>query len=147
MSTSPNIAEQFAIALHMAAHSWKTALDRRLKPVGLGRAAWMLLAAVSRSPKAPTQIELADVIGVEAASMVAQIDRLERAGLLQRVLDDSDRRVKRIKATAKGRSMYAKIAQEGAASREELLAGVPAADIAAAVRLLDKVRENAEALA
>ena len=42
-------AESFGLLMHLTAHDWRNALDRRLRPLGLSRATWMLLAIVSRS--------------------------------------------------------------------------------------------------
>src|SRR5581483_11556006 len=71
---SAAVAEKFSMALHLTAHSWKLVLDKRLKSLGMSRAVWSALAAVARSETAPTQIELAQQLGLEGASLVALID-------------------------------------------------------------------------
>src|SRR5436305_456570 len=104
--------ERFHDALHYAAHAIKLDLDRRLKPLGLTRAAWVALARVARADTPPTQVELAALVGIEATSLVSLIDRLEGDGFVQRTPDGTDRRAKRVKATASGNRLYAKIHQE-----------------------------------
>ena len=61
MSTpaAASLVDDFAHLLHLTAHDWRTALDRRLRPLGLSRATWMLLAWV-RKLDAPSQTVLAD---------------------------------------------------------------------------------------
>lgn len=146
MVAQRNPRERFPEALHMAAHGYRLDMDRRLKPLGLSRAAWMALATAARAETAPTQIEMADALGIEPASLVSLIDRLEKAGLVKRVQDASDRRAKRVEPTAGGNRLFGKIRHEAIASRDALLEGASAADIAAAVRLLEHVRQKAEAL-
>lgn len=47
--------------------------------------------------------ELADVLRVDRSTATRVVDRLERAGLVERVSDDGDRRGVRVVATAEGR--------------------------------------------
>lgn len=145
MKATPVLAENFAVALHMAAHAWKLALDRRLKPLGLSRAAWMALATAAKAKTPPTQAELAEAVGIEGPSMVSLIDRLEKAGLAKRIPDPEDRRVRRIAVSASGLELFARIRQEAAASRKLILADIPAADIASALTVLEHIRTKAEA--
>ena len=47
---------------------------------------------------------LAERMGCEASNITGLVDRLEAKGLVVRVADDSDRRVKRIRWTAEGKA-------------------------------------------
>jgi len=79
-----DIEERFSDALHSTSRSWRQAVDRRLKYLGVSQASWMTIAiaATARSPL--SQSELADKLAVEGATMVAMIDRLVKAGLILR---------------------------------------------------------------
>lgn len=145
MRTTPATAQCFAEALHTAAHAWKLALDRRLKPLGLSRATWMALSAAAKAPAPPTQIELADAVGIEGPSMVALIDRLEKAGLVRRIQDPADRRAKRIEVTEAGLVVFGQIRRVAAELRAVILADVAGEDIDRALALLEHIRTQAEA--
>jgi len=142
---SAAVAEKFSMALHLTAHSWKLVLDKRLKTLGMSRAVWSALAAVARCEVAPTQIELAQQLGLEGASLVSLIDQLENDGLVKRVQDATDRRAKRIQVTEKGRRSFAKVLAVANESRESLLKGVSDAELERSIQLLELIRERAEA--
>jgi len=129
--------EEFAHLLHLAAHDWRTVLDRRLRPLGLSRATWMLLAFV-RKLDGPNQTQLADRLGLEGASVVRLVDRLEREGYVER-RTGADRRVKTIHATARGEALASEIFRIAGEMRGDLFRGIPAEEIAAAHALLARL--------
>lgn len=129
--------EDFAHLLHLTAHDWRTALDRRLRPLGLSRATWMLLAFVRRLD-APSQSQLAERLGLEGASVVRLVDRLEKDGYVVR-RTGTDRRVKTVHATAKGEALAAEILRVASEMRNELFRDVDAAQLAAAHALLTRL--------
>ncbi len=134
---TPALAEDFAHLLHLTAHDWRTALDRRLRPLGLSRATWMLLAFV-RKLDGPNQTQLADRLGLEGASVVRLVDRLEREGYVERRAG-SDRRMKTIHTTPKGEALAAEILRVAAEMRNELFRGIGADEIGAAHALLARL--------
>ena len=133
----PAQAEDFAHLLHMTAHDWRTALDRRLRPLGLSRATWMLLAFV-RKLDGPNQTQLADRLGLEGASVVRLVDRLEREGYVER-RPGADRRVRTIHTTAKGEALAAEILRVAGEMRNELFRDIGADEIGAAHALLSRL--------
>jgi MarR family transcriptional regulator for hemolysin len=133
-------AEAFAQLLHLTAHDWRTALDRRLRPLGLSRATWMLLAYV-RKLDGPNQSELAARLGLEGASVVRLVDRLEREGLVER-RGGIDRRVKTIHPTAKGEALSTEILRVASRMRSELFRDIPAGEIAAAHAVLARLHRR-----
>lgn len=136
-------SESFGLLLHLTAHDWRNALDRRLRPLGLSRATWLLLAIVSRS-EGLSQTELASRLGLEGASVVRLIDRLEREGLIER-RTGADRRVKTIHLCDKGAAVAAEIRKVAAALRAEVFRGVSARELEAASVVLAKVKAGLEA--
>ncbi|MDB5803098.1 MAG: hypothetical protein JWN73_420 [Betaproteobacteria bacterium] len=139
------IQEQFSGALHHAARAWRLALDRRLKHLGLGQAGWMTVAIAAKAKATLSQSELAQGVGVEGATMVAMIDRLVAAGLVERKVEESDRRVKRVAVTPGGMALYAEVKAEADAFRREVLSDEDEKLLAKATALLERVREKAEA--
>ena len=91
--------ERLSAALHGGARTWRLALDKRLKHLGIGQSGWMTIAMVAKSAEPLSQRALADLVGVEGPSMVSMLDRLERGGFLTRAPSAHDRRVKLVQLT------------------------------------------------
>lgn len=137
--------EQFAEALHLAAHGWRTALDRRLRPLGYSRSRWMVLLKISNHD-AISHRELAEELGIEAPTLVRLVDRMEADGLLNRRASETDRRVKHLHLSPAGRKEVERIRACAADLRREALAGVDKADIGAALNVIQKIRTTLETL-
>jgi DNA-binding MarR family transcriptional regulator len=78
--------------------------DRTIEEAGVAvdRASAPLLRALADAP-APLRLgELADLLAVEAPHVTRQVQRLERAGFVERVPDPDDRRAQRVRITARG---------------------------------------------
>jgi MarR family transcriptional regulator for hemolysin len=145
MSGLPESPEEgFSKALHGSARLWRLALDKRLKHLGIGQAAWMTIATIAKSDAPMSQRALADLVGVEGPSMVSMLDRLERDGYVTRAPCPNDRRVKLAHLTDAGRTVYAEVRKVAEAFRTELLAGVDPDALAAAARVLETVRARIE---
>ena len=138
------LEERFSIALHNTARSWRLALDRRLRFLGMSQAAWMTIAMVAKAGSPMSQAELANAVGVEAATMVPMLDRLVRDGLVVRQPSETDRRIKQVALTDAGQALYQKVRAEADAFRAELLAGVDAAALQQATALLETLRATVE---
>jgi MarR family transcriptional regulator for hemolysin len=143
----PTIQEDFSAALHYGARAWRLALDKRLKHLGLGSAGWMTVAIAAKANAPMSQSELAAAVGVEGATMVAMIDRLVAAGLVERQAAETDRRIKRIAVTRAGMALYAQVKAEADAFRREMLSDEDEKLLAKATTLLQRVREKAEGVA
>ncbi|HEX8958079.1 MAG TPA: MarR family transcriptional regulator, partial [Burkholderiaceae bacterium] len=114
------LEERFSGALHNTSRAWKAAIDRRLKYLGMSQASWTTIAAIAKSDAPMSQIELANKLGIEAATMVTMIDRLSKAGLILREASPVDRRVKLIVLTGEGKKLFAKVKHEADIFRTEL---------------------------
>jgi MarR family transcriptional regulator for hemolysin len=132
-----DLEERFSDALHSTSRSWRQAVDRRLKYLGVSQASWMTIAFAAKARSPLSQSELADKLGVEGATMVAMIDRLVKAGLANREASTTDRRVKRVVLTAAGLKIYEKVKAEAAQLRKELLAGTEQKKLLIATELLE----------
>jgi MarR family transcriptional regulator, transcriptional regulator for hemolysin len=138
------LSERFADALHATARAWRLGLDARLKNLGIGQAGWLAIAAIAKSKPELSQRAIADRLGVEAASMVAMIDRLENLGLVVRMPCPSDRRVKLVRLTASGRQLHGKVQAEANAFRAHVLAGIDPAQLEQVTGLLGVLDANIE---
>ncbi|HYS45721.1 MAG TPA: MarR family transcriptional regulator [Rhizomicrobium sp.] len=73
----------------------RTRFDRWARTYGMTRAQGVILARLSRQP-GMTQNEMAGLCEVEPITVGRLVDRLEARGLLERRLDPSDRRIRRL---------------------------------------------------
>lgn len=133
--------EQFAESLHFVAHVWQNELDRRLRPYGFSHSRWLLLLHLSRHDGC-THCELAQHIGIEAATLVRQVDHMEEEGLLKRCGSETDRRVKHLYLSTSGKNAVERIWSSAAELRKEILAGSDSEDIANAIKLLQSIRDK-----
>jgi MarR family transcriptional regulator for hemolysin len=137
---SVSVEERFSDALHSTSRSWKQAVDRRLKYLGVSQASWMTIAIAAKAESPLSQSELADRLGVEGATMVAMVDRLVKAGLVAREASSTDRRIKRVVLTTAGVAIYEKVKTEADTLRKQLLAKMDRKKLQAATELLDNLR-------
>jgi MarR family transcriptional regulator for hemolysin len=133
--------EQFAESLHMVAHAWRTELDRRLRPLGFSHSRWLLLLHLSRNDGC-THHELAQHMGIEAATLVKQVDHMEQEGLLKRCGSETDRRVKHLQLSAAGKKAVERIRSNAAELRKEILSGSSKEDIGIALEVLQNTHNK-----
>jgi DNA-binding MarR family transcriptional regulator len=86
--------------------------------------------------------ELASEIGLEASSMTGLIDRMEKAKLVRRQSDPSDRRVWRVQLTRKGQCIQPKVSAILEESYKDLTRGIGASELEVIRRGLKKMIEN-----
>src|SRR3954451_6135918 len=75
-----------------------------LEPLGIHPGEFALMRFVAAS-EGQSQQALAERLGVPPSRMVAKVDGLEEAGLLERRADPDDRRVRALHLTPKGREV------------------------------------------
>ncbi len=133
--------EQFAETLHLVAHAWRTELDRRLRPLGFSHSRWLLLLHLSRHDGC-THCELAQHMGIEAATLVKQVDHMEQEGLLKRHGSETDRRVKYLYLSSEGKKAVESIRSNAAELRKEILDGSSKENIGIALSVLQGIRDK-----
>ncbi len=133
--------EQFAESLHLVAHAWRTELDRRLRPSGFSHSRWLLLLHLSRHDGC-THRELAQHMGIEAATLVRQVDYMEHEGLLRRRGSETDRRVKHLFLSAAGKKAVEHIRSHAAELRKEILSGCSKEDIGTTLEVFQSIRDK-----
>jgi MarR family transcriptional regulator, transcriptional regulator for hemolysin len=124
------------------AHALRKAFDRRAAGMGVTRAQWKVLFRLQRQPNL-RQIELADMLDVEPITLSRIVDRLEEAGLVERVADPADRRAWRLHVTARAQPLVEKLRGVADEMIAEAFAGTDPRDIEITRRVLARVRENA----
>ena len=141
-----SLNEQFSESMFLINHAWRTELDRRLRPLGFSHSRWLLLLHLSRHDGC-THSELAQCMGIEAATLVRSVDHMEQEGLLKRCGSETDRRVKHLHLSDAGKKVVENIRSYAADLRKELLAGVSQDEIKTALMVLNNIRSKLGALA
>lgn len=103
------------------------AAKRRLAPYGVTPTQYALLR-VLRERDGQTGSELGERLVLDSATITGLLDRLERAGLIERRADASDRRVQRIRATAPARDLQPALDREMDELNRDFLAALAPAD-------------------
>lgn len=138
--------EQFSESLFLITHAWRTELDRRLRPLGFSHSRWLLLLHLSRNDGC-THRELAESMGIEAATLVKLVDHMEKEGLLKRCASETDRRVKHLRLSAEGKKVVENIRSYATDLRKEVLSGLSPAEIKTALDVLNNIRSKLGAIA
>jgi DNA-binding MarR family transcriptional regulator len=127
--------------VHDVSRLRRSVVDRVLKPLGVTRSQWWVLAFLSRAD-GMSQVALAEELDLGKVALGGLIDRLEKTGFVARRLDTVDRRIKRVFLTKKSQTLINKIRNSVSATEEEILDGISEADLRGTVRALRKMKEN-----
>lgn len=129
----------FTHLLYQTAHAWRLAVDRHLKHSGLSMSSWMAIGLIASETRPLTQTELAQMLGLEDASMVPLIDRLVKQELLTRVQPPEDRRKRHLVLTEKGNEAFALVKNEADALRADLLSDIDPQALATTEQVLQQL--------
>jgi MarR family transcriptional regulator for hemolysin len=133
------------VGLHLARVSKvvSRAFDDALAEAGGSRPMWLVLVSV-KSGQWANQKELARSLGIEGATLTHHLDGMERAGLIKRSRDPSNRRVQRVELTKDGDAMFHRLRTAAVAFDTRLRQGLDDADARRLGRLLDRLQANVE---
>ncbi|QNU44904.1 MarR family transcriptional regulator [Mixta calida] len=134
--------QRFSRLLHLAAHAWRLAIDRRLKESGLSMNSWLAVATLASESEPMTQKALAQVLGLEEASVVPLVDRLVAQQLVERSQPEEDRRKRLLLITEQGNALFNKVKVETDRLRGELLADIDRDELAIAQRVLQQLLDK-----
>ena len=93
-----------------------------------------------------TQQTIAYIIQKDKNSVTQFIDNLEKKGLMQRVVDSTDRRVNNIRLSDAGMAMKDNTKRVAIAALNDIVEGIPEEDLKSFVRVLNKACDNIEKL-
>ena len=106
---------------------------------------WIVLNAISEQGSVSQRL-LASHAHVEGATITHHVDRLEALGLVRRVVDPDDRRVRRIEPTEEGKRLHRRLRAEMRKFEAVVFAGLSDDDKEELQRLLDRIDANLEAI-
>ena len=115
--------------VHDVSRLRRTVVDKALKPLGVTRSQWWVLANLSRDGNGMMQTELAHVLDIGKVALGGLLDRLEANGYVARRADPDDRRAKRVELTEPGATLLASIQERAALINGEMMVGIDEAEI------------------
>lgn len=110
-----------------AAQAWRRELGARLRPLALTPTQFDVLGALgwlSRQHPDPTQQEVADFAAMDRMMVSKLVAGLERRGLLVRLADPDDARLRRLRLTTDGRATVTAAAAIARSVDDELFSGL-----------------------
>lgn len=110
-----------------AARALARRFDTVLRPLDLTSGQFSLLMSLNR-PKPPGIREVADLLAMDRTTLTANLKPLERRGLVAITVDEADRRARRLRLTASGRSLLAAAVPIWEKAHAVIEASVPGAD-------------------
>lgn len=141
MSYDLNWELRLGFLVHDVSRLRRSVVDRALKPLGVTRSQWWVLAFLSRAD-GMSQVSLAEELDLGKVALGGLIARLEKTGLVVRRPDKEDRRVKRVFLTKRSQSLVDEIRANVSATEKEILERIDEADLRATVRALRGMKEN-----
>ena len=105
----PSVDSEITWLLHRAAQRMRGATGEQADKHGLQLRDYIVLSALAMTPNL-TQGELGKALGLDKTTLMSQLDRLERMGLVVRRSDPRDRRARIPEITEAGNALRAKVA-------------------------------------
>ena len=117
------------------------ALNIEFKELSLTRGQYLYLVRVCENPGI-IQEKIAELIKVDRTTAARAIKRLEEQGFIYRQEDASNKKIKRIYATEKGKNVYPIIVRENQHSNQVALQGLSEVEISQLADYLVRMRKN-----
>ncbi|MGU3421503.1 MarR family winged helix-turn-helix transcriptional regulator [Methylobacterium sp. D54C] len=128
--------------LLLSGRQWRRLANAATEAHGISEAKALPLVLIARMGGEPRQTTLADAIGIEGPSLVRLLDQLEKADLVARREDPTDRRAKVLTLTPAGQAVVARIEADLERLRETVFATVSAADLEAGLRVFQALQDH-----
>lgn len=142
--TSPKLTERSLSYLVRQAHrAFVRKLGVKLEPYGISVAEWAVLRVLWQD-EGMTQVDLAQRMKVQKASLTAVLSTLERKGCVAKVWSETDKRKSHLFLTDAGRALEEQILPYGLENNDLALIGVNPRDAEIARRVLEQAIANLE---
>ncbi len=138
----PNQPTYFSGILQVKAYRiLQHSVSKEVKKFGLNPTQWFILGQIKEARKVRAA-DIASQLIVEAPLITSLTDDLVSKGLIDKVLDLTDKRVKLLQLTEKGEDLIPKIEARLQANLKNLLAGTTHSDLKAYHRVLKIIVKN-----
>lgn len=141
VAESDNWDQRLGFLMHDVSRLRRTVFDDFVKPLGVTRSQWWVLANLSRHD-GMIQSDLANMLELGKAALGGLIDRLESSGLVERRADKIDRRAKRVYLSPSGTHLISEMRIKSHELSERMLQGLDLPTRRLLADLLAKVKHN-----
>jgi DNA-binding MarR family transcriptional regulator len=139
MATATDNAIRFGFLVHDVSRLRRIVVDRELRPLGVTRSQWWVLAFLSRRD-GMTQTALAADLDLTKVAVGGLLGRMEAAVLVQRRFDESDARIRRVYLSRAGTRAVRDIRKRVQQIELEILGSNSEEDIQMTVRTLHRMK-------
>jgi MarR family transcriptional regulator, organic hydroperoxide resistance regulator len=139
----PSVDSEITWLLHRAAQRMRVATGEQAEKHGVQLRDFIVLSALDMSSNL-TQIELGKLLGLDKTTLMSQLDRLERMGLVLRRGDPRDRRRRIPEITEAGRAVHAKVTEACTEVETAALSGFGQEHVQALRRMLVEIIGDSE---
>ena len=109
---------------------------------GVTLARFDVMAHLYAAPEGLTMGDLTRKLLVSGGNTTGLVDRLRREGLAEREIDALDRRIYRVRLSARGRVLFEEMAEEHEAWVNQIFEGLDPVEIRQATVLVDRLRRR-----
>jgi MarR family transcriptional regulator for hemolysin len=141
MAKRPERLEPLGRQLVFTAKAMREAFEDKLARAGGSLGSWIVMSAIAEV-HGMTQAALASHAHLEGATITHHVDRLEKAGLVRRVLDPGDRRVRRLELTSAGVELHARMMTAAVQFQTVIMAGLQQDEKDVMIRCLELIQAN-----
>ncbi|OLS36233.1 MarR family winged helix-turn-helix transcriptional regulator [Bacillus sp. MRMR6] len=127
----------------MIARALDSISNIEFKEYDLTKGQYLYLVRIVENPGI-IQDKLAEMIKVDRTTAARAIKRLEMQGFIEKRDDDSNKKIKKLIPTEKGKRVYPFLKREGEHSNKVALTGFSAEETETIFQLLQRVRANVE---
>ena len=129
----------------LAALDRELAQDKRLAPLEMSAAQYIIVANLATGPDEPkSAADLCKVISYDAGAMTRMLDRLEAKGLIRRTRSSQDRRLLNLELTEEGRAAFPRMREISMSIANRFLRGFSKAEARQLEGFLNRMVENAQ---
>ena len=139
----PPEVEPVGLAVTRTAKALSRAFDDALAEAGGSLPTWLVLVSLM-GRRHGRQRDLADAVGIEAATLTHHLNRLEAAGLVTRRRDPENRRIHQVELTEDGEAAFHALRDHVASFDRQLRAGFTDGELTQLRGLLDRLAANAK---
>lgn len=130
-----NSSLRFGFLIHDVSRLRRIVVDRALKPLGITRSQWWVLAFLSRRD-GMTQTALASDLDLTKVAIGGLLDRMEAVGFVERRADPNDGRARRVYLTKAGAKLVSTIRENVEQVELGILNRIPEKDLDQAAETL-----------
>lgn len=138
--------DSIGFLVFIASHAIEQSLNEELRPHGITFRQWQVLAAIGYLGENASQGDIADRLGIESATLVGVLDRMERDGWIRRHPCPTDRRKKLVKTTDRVEPVWETMVECGHRVRQRALEGIGQREFQGCWKVLERLVNNLDGM-